>query len=266
MNPASGETRPAPRSVHLARKPAESAQARLLALVDHLLPASDAEATDLRRELGASAAHTPLPFAIDSARLSAATADWFHARHPARDFVLCVAELAPQKNQILLLQALRGTGLPLVLVGHHRNSDYAELCQRNATPETTFIEHLEADELASVYRAARVHVSPSFQDCRFQTSIEAAVAGCSLVCARRAAEQEYFGDAAVYCDPADVGSIRNAVVTALRAHPLVAERRRALSARLAERCDPVSVARRLHETYRGLLGRDAASPAAAAAA
>ena len=252
LNPASGEPRPAPRSVHLARKPAEAAQARLLALVDHLLPASGAELTDLRRELGASAAHTLLPFAIDTARLLAATPDWFHARHPARDFVLCVAEIAPQKNQLLLLQALRGTGLPLVLVGHHRNSDYVELCQRNATAETTFIEHLEPEELASVYRAARVHVLPSFQDCRFQTSVEAAIAGCSLVAARRAAEQEYFGDAAVYCDPADVVSIRNAVITALRAHPLVAERRRTLSAQLAERCDPASVARRLHETYRGL--------------
>ncbi len=259
VNPVSGEARPGPRSVHLTRKPHEAAQARLVQLIDHLLPASNAELADLRRESGAAAGHSVLPLPVDTSRLLSATPEWFHAHYPARDFILCVGELAPQKNQILLLQALRGTGLPLVLVGHHRNSDYVELCLRNAAPETIFIEHLEPDQLASAYRAARVHVSPSFQDCRFQSSVEAAVAGCSIVAARRPAEQEYFGDNAVYCDPADFTSIRNAVVTAHRAHPLVSERRRALSAQLAARCDASVVARGLHETYLRILGRETAA-------
>ncbi len=263
VTPGTGEARPTPRSIHLYHTPQETCQQRILQLIDHLLPFTAAEEADLRRELGVSRPHTLLSAPLPVAALRAAAADWFHARCAARDFVLCVGDLDPQKNQLLLLQALRGTGLPVVLVGRWRNSDYAELCRRHATPETLFIEQLEPDQLASVYQAARVHATPSWQECRLAPAVAAAIAGCSLVVAQRPAEQELFGSVAYHCNPADVASIRAAVLAAHRSHPLNIARRQALSARLAELCEPDAVASRLLDVYRRLAPRAALARAAA---
>ncbi len=263
VTPVSGEARPAPRNAHLYRTPAETCQRRIASLADHLLPFTAAEQTDLQRELGVQRPHTPLLPPLPVATLRGASADWFHARCAARDFVLCVGDLDPQKNQLLLLQALRGTGLPVVLAGRWRNSDYTELCRRHATPETLFIEHLEPDQLASVYQAARVHATPSWQESRLAPAIAAAIAGCSLVVAQRPAEVELFGSVAYHCNPADVASIRAAVLAAHRSHPLNLARRQALSARLADLCHPDAVAAQLLAVYRSLTTRATLARAAA---
>ena len=251
--PLSGEARPVPRQAHLYRPPTEACQRRIVELADLVLPGSEAEWVDLQRELGGGRDHRVLPLQVDAARLRQASPEWFHAHHGRRDFVLTVGGLDAAKNQLLLIEALRGTGLPLVIVGHHRNSDYAEICVRQKGVDVLFIENLAPEELASAYRAARVYAAPSFQDCRFRPAVEAAVAGCSLVLAQRPAEQEYFGAVAQYCNPADVVSIRNAVVSAHRAHAMTAERRKALAEHLSARCDLAAVARELRGEYERLL-------------
>jgi len=263
ITPVSGEARPTPRGVHLYRTAQETCQQRILQLVDHLLPFTAAEEADLRRELGVQRPHTLLTPPLPVTALRAASAEWFQARCAARDFVLCVGDLDPQKNQLLLLQAMRGTGLPVVLVGRWRNSDYTELCRRYATPETLFIEQLETDQLASAYHAARVHATPSWQDCRLAPSMAAAIAGCSVVVSQRPAEQELFGSVAHYCNPADVTSIRNAVLTAHRAHPQNAAQRQTLSKRLTELCEADAVVGRLLEIYRNVAPRAALALTAA---
>ncbi|MFA6286436.1 MAG: glycosyltransferase [Opitutaceae bacterium] len=250
--PVSGEARPTPRNVHLYFGSHEACQQKLVQRVDHLLPASAAELADLQRELSVQRPHTLLPLPVAAERLRDATPEWFHEHYPQRDFVLTVGGLDPQKNQLMLMQALRGTNLPLVVVGHHRNSDYTEFCLRHASPDVLFIEHLEPDQLASVFKAARVYAAPSWQECRFSPTLEAAVAGCSLVVSQRPAEKEYFGAAAHLCNPADTVSIRNAVISAHRSHALTSDRRQALSVRIAQLCDAGEVAGKLLEVYRHL--------------
>jgi glycosyltransferase involved in cell wall biosynthesis len=51
------------------------------------------------------------------------------------------------------------------------------------------------------------------------SSLEAAVAGCSLVVSPNGDTREYFGDHAEYCDPGDVRSIRAAVLRAYETLP-----------------------------------------------
>ncbi len=260
VTPVSGEARPTPRNIHLYLQTNETCQQRLVERVDHLLPSSNAELQNLQRELSVKKPSTPLPHAVDAELIQGATANWFVENYGVRDFVLSVGGLDVRKNQLLLIQAMQGTGLPLVLVGHHRDSDYTELCLRHAPRGTVFIEHLEPAQLASAYKAARVYAAPSWLECRFAATVEAAIAGCSLAISRRPGEQEYFGATANLCNPGDIASIRNAVVTAHKSHPLTEARRAALSNQLAKTCDLRAVARQLAVTYRQL----AATPAVAA--
>jgi hypothetical protein len=90
-----------------------------------------------------------------------------------------------------------------------------------------------------------------------------AIAGCSVVVSQRPAEQELFGSVAHYCNPADIASIRSAVLTAHRSHSQNAGQRQKLSTRLAELCAPPAVADRLLTVYHRLAPRTTLARSAA---
>ena len=194
----------------------EAYQRQILERVDHLLPQSEAEISNLVKTLGVSKPHTVVYNAAETRVFDTATPDWFVDTYKVRDFVLTVGLVEARKNQLMLLHALRDTGLPLVVVGRNYDRNYLRLCQRHAPRGTLFIEHLSHDKLASAYRAARVHALPSWMECAAFVNIEAALSGCSLAVSDRTSEREYFGADAYYCDPADVTSIRDSVVKAHR--------------------------------------------------
>ncbi|WP_368414709.1 glycosyltransferase [Falsiroseomonas sp.] len=167
-------------------------------------------------------------------------ADFFGAADPAlfrrhvglSDFVLCVARLEPRKNQLMLVHALRDTGLPVVLVGQATHDGYAQVLERHATEDLRILGRLPAHSplLASAYAAARVVALPSWAEGAPLAALEAAAAGARLVLSDESGESAYFGDLARYCDPGDPASIRAAVLSAWDDPPDAAARK----ARIAE--------------------------------
>jgi len=65
-----------------------------------------------------------------------------------------------------------------------------------------------------LYKAAKVHVLPSWFETTGLSSLEAGAMGCNIVVTRKGDTEEYFKDMAYYCEPDDVESIRNAVLQA----------------------------------------------------
>ncbi len=180
-----------------------------------LLPNCQWELAALRRyfRLGYKPAQV-VPNAVRPERFVQATPDAFVQRFGLRDFVLCAARIEPFKNQLMLIWALRGTSIPLVLAGKVSEPEYGTLCQRWAGENVHFVGELSPELLASAYAAARVHAMPSWAETPGLTSMEAALAGCAVVVGNQGAEREYFGDFAYYCNPADVDSVRKAVLQA----------------------------------------------------
>jgi polysaccharide pyruvyl transferase CsaB len=141
----------------------------------------------------------------------------FVARCGLRDFVLCAARVEKRKNQLSLVAALRGTGLPLVILGWANPEAYRDLCRRYADENVRFIDGLAHEELPSAYAAARVHVLAGWFETPGLSTLEAAAAGCNVVSTDRGLAREYFGDLAWYCDPGRIESIREAVLAAYQA-------------------------------------------------
>jgi len=136
-----------------------------------------------------------------------------------RHGVLCVGRLEPHKNQLGLIEALRGTRTELVIVGppHPHHPDYVDLCRERGAGWVTF--HLldaDSEQLVRLYRSAQVHVLASKFETTGLVSLEAALCGCTIVSTSRGHASEYLGGDAVYCDPQDPRSIRQAVEQALR--------------------------------------------------
>jgi glycosyltransferase involved in cell wall biosynthesis len=76
------------------------------------------------------------------------------------------------------------------------------------------IEHIDHKELARIYKAAKVHVLPSWFETTGLSSLEAGVMGCNVVVTRKGDTEEYFEDMAYYCEPDSIVSIKEAVMNA----------------------------------------------------
>ncbi|GAA4450662.1 glycosyltransferase [Nibrella saemangeumensis] len=132
-----------------------------------------------------------------------------------KNHVLCVGRIEGRKNQLNLIKALVDSGLHLTIIGKPspNHIGYYEQCQALAqiAGNVHFIQHIDHKELAAIYKAAKVHVLPSWFETTGLSSLEAGAMGCNVVVTRKGDTEEYFKNMAYYCDPDDVNSIRQAV-------------------------------------------------------
>lgn len=135
---------------------------------------------------------------------------------PERDAVLCVGRVESRKNQAMLAYALRDLDVPLILAGHCTDASYRKLVER-WNPRVRFAGALARPDALALMRECAVHALPAWVETPGIASLEAAQAGCAIVCGNRASEVEYFAQSAWYCDPGDAQSIRTAVISALQA-------------------------------------------------
>ena len=141
----------------------------------------------------------------------------FIEQYGVQDFVLCVGRFESRKNQLMLLQALEHSDLPVVLVsgGFTYQPDYAQAVRDfKRKGETLIVDRLDSDMLSSAYAAARVHALPSWFELPGLVSLEAAASNCQVVAVRSGTTGDYLGDHAFYCNPDNVDSIKNATLAA----------------------------------------------------
>ena len=185
----------------------------MVALADHVICLSEFERRCLAA-IGADVSRSTLIYnPVDVDVWSAGDPEMFANAYGLRDYALCVARIEPRKNQLLLAQALTGTGIPLVLIGGSDNPDYLSRLSRFVGTGVHVIDRLEPSSpmLTSAMSGAKVFVLPSWAEGAPLAALEAAAAGVPLVLSSSSGEYEYFGDHARYCDPGDVDSIRSAV-------------------------------------------------------
>jgi glycosyltransferase involved in cell wall biosynthesis len=200
-------------------------------LADRICACSQHEIQALFQAAGLSSApFSVIPHGVDSDVFAGASAEAFRAQLGFQDdFVLCVASVDGRKNQLFLAEALRGTGLKLVLVGPCYEPDYLVLIRQRGGDDVVYFDRLPRALVASAYAAARVHALPSYAEGSALATMEAAAAGCAVVVSNRSSEFEYYEDFALYCDPADPGAIRTSVLAAWNSRSAEPDRWRALA-------------------------------------
>jgi glycosyltransferase involved in cell wall biosynthesis/SAM-dependent methyltransferase len=213
------------------------AAAEMVDLVDRLAVISMHEAQLLSQDVGLRGTpFTHVPHGVDAGRFADASPDAFRAHAGLGDgpFVLCVGAIDARKNQVMLAEAMRGSDIPLVLVGPSYEPQTLGLVKRVAGDNLVHIDRVPAELVASAYHAASVHVLPSWSEGAALANLEAAAAGCPLVVSDRSSEFEYFGDLVVYCNPADPETIRAGVERQLDARGREGERIAELRERMAD--------------------------------
>lgn len=173
-----------------------------------LLPNSESEFRRLKERYTFKTGHLVVPNGIDPAL-------FVNNRTRPRDarLVLCVGRIEGRKNQLNLVHALRNTKYKLIIIGAAAPNQHAyyRACRELATPNIQFIEFLSQEELVKYYQEAAIHILPSWFETTGLSSLEAAAMGSNIVVTDKGDTREYFGDDAVYCDPASTESIYQAV-------------------------------------------------------
>ena len=197
--------------------------------VDLLLPNSNAEAEQLVRYFGVPARRIRVvPNGADPA-FARGDPEPFARLAEGRGFVLCAGRIEPRKNQLGLVRAMRGTGVPVVLLGDAvpGHESYADACRRAAGKNVRFVGRLDHDDplLASAYAACGCLVLASWYETPGLAALEAGMSGVPLVLPAGGCAREYFGENAVYVRPGDARGIRRAVLGALSGgrNPALAE-------------------------------------------
>jgi glycosyltransferase involved in cell wall biosynthesis len=183
--------------------------------VDLLLPNSQAEAEQLVRYFGVPSDRIHVvPNGADT-RFASTNPEPFIELTGLRNFALCVGRIEPRKNQLGLIQALKKTRLPTVLVGDPApgHEAYLDRCRQAAGNNVRFQSQIDHDEplLASAYAACGCLVLASWYETPGLAALEAGMSGAALVLTERGAAKEYFGQYARYVRPNDPRGIEHAV-------------------------------------------------------
>jgi glycosyltransferase involved in cell wall biosynthesis len=174
----------------------------------------------------------------------------------APPFVLAVGTIEPRKNLPRLVEAfarIRERGRPerLVLAGAAgwKYGPLLDQVARDRLQDAVVITgYLPGAELGALYRHATLLAFPSLYEGLGLPALEALAWGTPLVTSRGTAMEEFAGDAAVYVDPTDVGSIAAALERVLADSALrLTLRQRGLER--ARRFDWPLVAQRLAAVY-----------------
>ncbi len=145
--------------------------------------------------------------------------DVFYEKFKLKEFILCPARIEPRKNQVALINALKGCDYPVVFVGgiNNKHKKYIKefLNLINDNNNLFYLGKLEKEALFSAYKLARVTVLPSWFETTGLVGLEAGAMGSNIVMTEKGYTQEYYGNMVSYCDPSNYDSIRSSIDNAI---------------------------------------------------
>ena len=144
--------------------------------------------------------------------------DEFVQKYGLKDFVLVVGRIEPRRNPLGVIRALKGSGLPVVVIGDHDQlrKDYYDLCRKEADENVHFLGRFEHNSslFASAYAAAKVFVAATWAETPGLAAMEAGMAGANIVITTRGCAREYFLDYVDYIDPTNLKQLRETIIAA----------------------------------------------------
>ena len=140
-------------------------------------------------------------------------------------YILSVGRIDPRKNLVSLIHAYDRTSktVPLVIVGQDGLSAhevYDTIIYLGLSQRVIIISDAGDDELAAIYRHARIFVFPTFSEGFGLPILEAMASGVPVVTSNTTSLPEVAGEAAVLVDPYSIGEISDAIASLMRSTEL----------------------------------------------
>jgi glycosyltransferase involved in cell wall biosynthesis len=138
------------------------------------------------------------------------------------NYLISVGRIEARKNQLSIIQAVKklraetGEDIKLVLIGKKIFMTHMEYTIRTFweirknKDWITYIEQVPYEEMQGYYQHAKVGISASWFESTGLTLLEALFCGANVVAASEPTK-EYLGGYATYCDPGNIGDIKNSI-------------------------------------------------------
>jgi Glycosyltransferase len=191
--------------------------------VDYLLPNSDSEMRRIATEFNLkNYNYFNTPNAIDINVFNenvTLTSDDLDKYGAYENCILCAARIEGRKSTLNLVRAMKNLPFQLVLVGNESKNQkaFVEQVHHEAGPNVHFLGAVPHQDLAKLYKLAKVHCLISWMETPGLSSLEAGAMNCNVVITKKGDTEEYFEDYAFYCEPDDVKSIERAITEAYNA-------------------------------------------------
>jgi hypothetical protein len=130
------------------------------------------------------------------------------------DFILAHTPLAARSNLLALARAATGAGLPLVVAGPVTDVETLTALRRWSDDRTVILTSASSDQIASLYRRARVFADVAWISGGLARPLRALLSGCRVVLAADSYGVDLWGDAVVTADAASAPSIAAGLATA----------------------------------------------------
>jgi len=142
-------------------------------------------------------------------------------KYDISQFILFVSRFEPRKNHYLLLKVFVETKLylsyKLVLIGKRRDVETADFNNYfDGLPETIkksiiFFEGISVEELSSFYKEADLFIYPSAAEGFGIPPLEAAVAGCKVLCSNKTAMSDFDFFGKYLFDPENIEEFKSKI-------------------------------------------------------
>ena len=122
--------------------------------------------------------------------------------HDWEDYILCLANIEPRKNQKILIEACRLSKKKLVLVGHIRDKGYFRSLELDSNNSVYYYGSVENHSLEffKLLLNATCFILPSTLETPGLAALEAAALGIPIIVTSEGCAQEYFGEIDTYYD------------------------------------------------------------------
>lgn len=192
-------------------------QKEIVRKVDFLLPNSPTELIRVREDMGVYS--KPGCYVANAVDLTVFNDDILVSDKykKLKGCLLSAARVEIRKSQLDLIRAVKGLPYKLVIVGKPspNSLSYFNQCKDEADDNVSFIEHVTQSELAELYKICKAHALISWMETPGLSSLEAAVMNSNLLITDRGDTEFYFEGLATYCEPGDVQSIREGIITVM---------------------------------------------------
>ncbi|MCM0650606.1 glycosyltransferase family 4 protein [Clostridium swellfunianum] len=178
-----------------------------------VLPNSELEKQKLSEDFGINMCCSVIPHGVEIEHDETPLYN-LKARYNLNNYVLCVARIHPQKNQLKLAKACSKLGVNLVLIGNINDKTYYNECINYKN--VVYLGFMDSYHIYNAYRFSKLHVLPSFMEIPGLSSLEAAASGCNIASTSEGSAEEYFKDYALYLNPYDEESIANVIEAGLK--------------------------------------------------
>ncbi|MEQ1933992.1 MAG: glycosyltransferase family 4 protein [Fimbriimonadaceae bacterium] len=185
-------------------------------------------------------------------RFAAGDPKLFRAKYDIKgDFVLHAATIEKSKNQLGVIQALKGTDIQAIFLGRIHDQAYFERCKEEMGPNMRYLGTIphDGEMLPSAFKAAKVFCLSSRREILPLSAMEATIAGCQIILGSKWGGQEVWGNHAAYVDPEDPQAIRASIETAMMAPP-----NPAYAKEFMEKYSWDAVAKQLKDRYSNAIG------------